>query len=180
MGVVPAAVVGHSQGEIAAACVAGGLSLADGARVVALRSRAIVALSGSGGMVSVPAPLDEVQELIVGWGGDLSVAAVNGPAQVVISGTAAACEEFVQAYAELGVRRIAVDYASHSSQVQAIRDRLHTDLAGLRPRSGQVPFFSTLEAVLVDTAGLDGGYWYRNLRHTVRFGEVIRTLTEAG
>ncbi|MGC4892177.1 acyltransferase domain-containing protein, partial [Micromonospora sp. DT227] len=68
-----------------------------------------------------------------------------------------------------------MDYASHSSQVQAIRDRLRTDLAGLRPRSGQVPFYSTLHAERVDTAGLDGGYWYRNLRHTVRFGEVIRT-----
>ncbi|GHJ16092.1 hypothetical protein TPA0908_40870 [Micromonospora sp. AKA38] len=180
VGVVPAAVVGHSQGEIAAACVAGGLSLADGARVVVLRSRAIAALSGSGGMVSVPAPLDEVRELIAGWGGDLSVAAVNGPAQVVVSGTTAACEEFVRAHAGLGVRRIAVDYASHSPQVEAIQDRLYTDLAGLRPSSGQVPFYSTLEAGRVDTAGLDGEYWYRNLRHPVRFAEVIGTLTEAG
>ena len=180
VGVVPAAVVGHSQGEIAAACVAGGLSLADGARVVVLRSRAIVALSGLGGMVSVPAPLDEVRELIGGWGGDLSVAAVNGPAQVVISGTTAACEEFVRAHAGRGVRRIAVDYASHSPQVEAIQDRLSTDLADLRPRTGEVPFYSTLEAALVDTAGLDGDYWYRNLRHQVRFAEVIQTLTEAG
>ncbi|MGC4792478.1 acyltransferase domain-containing protein, partial [Micromonospora sp. DT178] len=62
--------------------------------------------------------------MITGWGEDLSVAAVNGPAQVVVSGTTAACEEFVQAYAQLGVRRIAVDYASHSVQVQAIQDQL--------------------------------------------------------
>ncbi|WP_431937547.1 acyltransferase domain-containing protein, partial [Micromonospora sp. RP3T] len=118
VGVVPAAVVGHSQGEIAAACVAGGLSLEDGARVVVLRSRAIGALSGLGGMVSVPVSLGEVRELIAGWGGDLLVAAVNGPAQVVVSGTMVACEEFVRAYAGLGVRRIAVDYASHSPQVE--------------------------------------------------------------
>ncbi|MET9558663.1 type I polyketide synthase, partial [Streptomyces sp. NPDC006645] len=84
-GVVPSVVVGHSQGEIAAATVAGGLSLEDGARVVVLRSRAIVALAGSGGMVSVPAPLGQVEEWIAPWEG-LSVAAVNGPAQVVVSG----------------------------------------------------------------------------------------------
>ncbi|MEW2380441.1 beta-ketoacyl synthase N-terminal-like domain-containing protein, partial [Micromonospora sp. NPDC047812] len=90
------------------------------------------------------------------------------------------CEEFVQAYTELGARRIAVDYASHSPQVQAIQDRLHTDLAGLQPDSGRVPFYSTLQAAQVDTASLDGDYWYRNLRHTVRFADVIHTLTEAG
>ncbi|MEV4123368.1 acyltransferase domain-containing protein, partial [Micromonospora sp. NPDC049645] len=174
------AVVGHSQGEIAAACVAGGLSLDDGARVVALRSRAIVALSGSGGMVSVPAPLHEVQQLITGWGEDLSVAAVNGPAQVVVSGTTAACEEFMRAHAQLGVRRIAVDYASHSVQVEAIRDRLRADLADVRPGGGRVPFYSTLQAAQVDTVSLDGDYWYRNLRHTVRFAEVVQALTEAG
>ncbi|MEU4782934.1 beta-ketoacyl synthase N-terminal-like domain-containing protein, partial [Micromonospora sp. NPDC023633] len=147
---------------------------------MALRSRAIVALSGSGGMVSVPAPLHEVQQLITGWGEDLSIAAVNGPAQVVISGTTTACEEFVQAHTQRGARRIAVDYASHSVQVQAIQDQLHADLADLQPDSGQVPFYSTLQAAQVDTASLDGDYWYRNLRHTVRFAEVIQTLTEAG
>ncbi|MEU7688691.1 type I polyketide synthase, partial [Streptomyces spectabilis] len=83
-GVKPAAVVGHSQGEIAAACVAGVLSLRDAARVVALRSLAIRELSGKGGMVSVPLPEQEVRELIAAWGERVSVAAVNGPAQVVV------------------------------------------------------------------------------------------------
>ncbi|WP_436792101.1 type I polyketide synthase, partial [Yinghuangia sp. YIM S10712] len=85
-GVVPDAVVGHSQGEIAAAVVAGGLSLEDGARVVALRSRALGVLSGRGGMLSVPLPVDEVAERLAGFGGRLSVAAVNGPGSTVVSG----------------------------------------------------------------------------------------------
>ncbi|MFG2833288.1 SDR family NAD(P)-dependent oxidoreductase, partial [Streptomyces sp. NPDC048434] len=101
-GVEPAAVVGHSQGEIAAACVAGGLSLEDGARVVALRSRALAGLAGTGGMVSVPAGLEEVREWISRWGQDLSVAAVNGPRQVVVAGDAQACAEFADAYADRG------------------------------------------------------------------------------
>ncbi|WP_317931630.1 SDR family NAD(P)-dependent oxidoreductase [Streptomyces cellostaticus] len=179
-GVEPAAVVGHSQGEIAAACVAGGLSLEDGARVVALRSRALAGLAGTGGMVSVPAGLDEVREWISRWGEDLSVAAVNGPRQVVVAGDAGACAEFVEAYADRGARRIAVDYASHTAHVEAVRERLAEDLAGVSASSSPVPFYSTLEARVVDTAELDGGYWYRNLRQTVRFGEVIAALAVEG
>ncbi|GAA1934699.1 hypothetical protein GCM10009738_03230 [Kitasatospora viridis] len=179
-GVEPAAVAGHSQGEIAAACVAGGLSLEDGARVVALRSRALAGLAGTGGMVSVPAGLDEVGEWLSRWGQDLSVAAVNGPRQVVVAGAAQACTEFVDAYADRGARRIAVDYASHTSHVEAVEDRLAEDLAGVVATSGSVPFYSTLEARVLDTADLDGGYWYRNLRQTVRFGEVIAALAAEG
>ncbi|MFJ4324571.1 type I polyketide synthase, partial [Streptomyces tricolor] len=94
-GVVPSAVVGHSQGEIAAACVAGVLSLEDGARVVALRSRALRALAGSGGMVSVAAAPAEAEELLAGWADRVAVAAVNGPRSVVVAGEAAALEEFL-------------------------------------------------------------------------------------
>ncbi|GHI02676.1 hypothetical protein Scel_09970 [Streptomyces cellostaticus] len=179
-GVEPAAVVGHSQGEIAAACVAGGLSLEDGARVVALRSRALAGLAGTGGMVSVPAGLEEVREWISGWGQDLSVAAVNGPRQVVVAGDAQACVQFADAYADRGARQIAVDYASHTAHVEAVRERLAEDLAGVSAGSSPVPFYSTLEARVVDTAELDGGYWYRNLRQTVRFGEVIAALAVEG
>ena len=95
-GVRPAVVVGHSQGEIAAACVAGGLSLGDAARVVVLRSRLLgEVLAGRGGMVSVALGVGEVQERLGGWGGRLSVAAVNGPRAVVVSGEAEALEELL-------------------------------------------------------------------------------------
>ncbi|KOV20406.1 hypothetical protein ADK60_26220, partial [Streptomyces sp. XY431] len=94
-GVVPDAVVGHSQGEIAAACVAGGLGLEDGARVVALRSRAIRVLAGRGGMASLPLPVDVVRERIGTWAGRLSVAAVNGPSSTVVSGDADAVRALV-------------------------------------------------------------------------------------
>ena len=91
-GVTPDAVVGHSQGEIAAACVAGILSLEDAARIVALRSRALLALAGRGGMMSVAEPAAAVRDRIAGWGDRLSVAAVNGPAATVVSGEPAALE----------------------------------------------------------------------------------------
>ncbi|MFI6697453.1 type I polyketide synthase [Streptomyces sp. NPDC050509] len=181
-GVVPAAVIGHSQGEIAAACVAGGLSLADAARVVALRSRALRALSGRGGMASVGLSVAEVRERLSAWRGRLSVAAVNGPSAVVVSGDTDALEELLARCEREGVRarRVPVDYASHSAHVEAIEDELLRDLAGIAPRSSAVPFYSTVAGGVLDTAELDAAYWYRNLRQTVRFDETVRVLLGEG
>ncbi|MGW3404946.1 type I polyketide synthase, partial [Streptomyces zhihengii] len=146
-GVTPAAVVGHSQGEIAAAVIAGALSLEDGARIVAERSRVIgERLAGRGGMASVALPADTVRERIDGYGGRLAVAAVNGPSSTVISGEPAALDELLGVLESEGVRvrRIAVDYASHSSHVESIRDELLEVLAPVAPRSATVPFYSTV------------------------------------
>ncbi|WP_420831576.1 type I polyketide synthase [Amycolatopsis lexingtonensis] len=178
-GVEPDAVVGHSQGEIAAAVVAGGLSLEDGARVVALRSKAILRLSGLGGMVSLAAPVERARELIAPWDGRISVAAVNGPSSVVVSGEASALDELL-ASADVRARRIAVDYASHSAQVEMLADELMSVLAEVKPRSGRIPFVSAVTGEVLDTAGLDAAYWYRNLREPVRFDQAIGGLLDSG
>ncbi|MGW2255862.1 SDR family NAD(P)-dependent oxidoreductase, partial [Kitasatospora sp. NPDC001660] len=181
-GVEPAAVLGHSQGEIAAACVAGALSLDDAARVVALRSRAIRQLAGLGGMVSVAEPVAAVRERLARWDERISVAAVNGPGSVVVSGEPDALEELIADCERSGVRarRIPVDYASHSAHVERIEHELLDLLAPIAPRSADVPFCSTVTGTVIDTAGLDAAYWYRNLRHTVEFEEATRTLLAAG
>ncbi|MGV9856767.1 SDR family NAD(P)-dependent oxidoreductase, partial [Streptomyces sp. NPDC003442] len=179
----PDAVMGHSQGEIAAACVAGALSLEDAAKVVALRSQAIArGLAGRGGMVSVGLPVDQVEERLTRWGGAISVAAVNGPGSVVVSGDPGALDEMVAELEgeEVRVRRVPVDYASHSAHVEGIREELLKVLAGIEPRSSEVPFYSTVTGELVDTAGLDAEYWYRNLRQTVELESTTRTLLDAG
>ncbi|MBP5910510.1 SDR family NAD(P)-dependent oxidoreductase, partial [Streptomyces sp. LBUM 1478] len=181
-GVEPSAVAGHSQGEIAAAVVAGALSLEDGAKVVALRSRAIVALAGAGGMASVPLPVDEVRALLADGDGRLSVAAVNGPASVVVSGDRAALDDLIDRLTarDLRVRRIPVDYASHSAHVERIHDELLRLLADITPRPSDIPFYSTVTGEPLDTTGLDAGYWYRNLRRTVEFEQTTRALLAAG
>ncbi|WP_242887716.1 type I polyketide synthase [Actinomadura litoris] len=179
-GVRPDAVVGHSQGEIAAAHVAGALSLEDAARVVALRSQAIARrLAGRGGMVSVALPVERVAARLVPA---LEIAAVNGPASVVVSGDPHALDDLVAAYEAEGVRvrRIPVDYASHSSHVESIEGELADLLDGLTPRTSPVPFFSTVEGRWLDTTALDGRYWYRNLRRTVRFADAAETLAKDG
>ncbi|WUG42436.1 SDR family NAD(P)-dependent oxidoreductase [Kitasatospora sp. NBC_00458] len=182
-GVEPTAVVGHSQGEIAAAYVAGGLSLEDAARVVVLRSRAWLTLDGRGGMVSVLLPVDRVRELLARWGDRLAVAAVNSPRSCTVAGDPEACDELVAACDAEGVRARRITSASgagHSAHVDVLRDRILTDLAPVAPRPGDVPFYSTVTGGRLDTAELDTDYWWRNMRRPVEFEQAVRSVLRDG
>ncbi|WP_443054932.1 SDR family NAD(P)-dependent oxidoreductase [Streptomyces sp. NBC_00691] len=180
-GVEPAAVVGHSQGEIAAATVSGALSLDDAARLVAVRSAALGALAGrGGGMLTVSLPADRVREDLAAYPG-LSVAAVNSPGMTVVAGDGAALDSLAAGYGEdVRTRRVPVAYASHSPHVDAVRDTLPAELAGIAPRTGSVPLHSTVTATVLDGSELDVDYWYRNLREPVRFEPAVRALLDAG
>ncbi|MEU6671192.1 type I polyketide synthase [Streptomyces sp. NPDC046727] len=181
-GVEPAAVVGHSQGEIAAACVAGALSLEDAALLVTARARALRALTGRGGMVSLPLAEAAAREVIAPWGDRLSVAAVNGPAATVVSGDAAALDELLDRAERDGLRakRLPVDYASHSAHVEAVRAEVLAATAAVTPRATGTAFVSSVTGAVLDTTGLDAAYWYRNLREPVRFDLAGRALLDAG
>ncbi|MFD7552798.1 SDR family NAD(P)-dependent oxidoreductase, partial [Streptomyces sp. NPDC059816] len=149
---------------------------------VALRSRAVGVLAGRGGMASVGLSVGVVRGRLVGWGGRLSVAAVNGPLSTVVSGDADAVVGLVEELVGEGVRArlVEVDYASHSSHVEEIRAQLLADLEGIVPRSGSVPFFSSVTGGLLDTKVLDAEYWYRNLRETVEFEKATESLLAEG
>ncbi|WP_443098451.1 type I polyketide synthase [Streptomyces antimycoticus] len=184
-GVRPGAVIGHSQGEIAAAVVAGALSLEDGAKVVALRSKALRRLAGGGAMASLGVSRERVGKLLVGLGDQaaaVGVAAVNGPSSSVISGPPEQVAHAVAACQEAGdrARPIEVDYASHSPQVDEIADELAEALAGVRPVASKVAFYSTVSARRIDTTGLDTAYWVTNLREPVRFADTVQALLADG
>ncbi|MFD1313432.1 beta-ketoacyl synthase N-terminal-like domain-containing protein, partial [Streptomyces kaempferi] len=181
-GVRPAAVVGHSQGEIAAACVAGALSLEDGALAVAQRSKALIALKGLSGMMSVALPEPQARTLIAAWDGRVAVAAVNGPSSVVVSGDTTALDELTAEAEHRGVRvrRIDVDYASHSAHVEAVQDEVLRLLAPLTPRTPEIPFLSTVTGDWLRDARTDAAYWYANLRRPVLLEPAVRTLAAAG
>jgi polyketide synthase 12 len=181
LGAEPGAVVGHSQGEIAAAYVAGALSLGDAARIVALRARAIATLAGKGGMLSVSLAPAECRSRLEGLDG-ASLAAINGPASVVVSGDLDALAELEADCEKDGVRarRVAVDYAAHSAQIDSLRERLLEDFAPVSPRAGSVPFHSTVTGEALDTRELGPEYWYRNLRETVLFEPALRSLLDRG
>ncbi|MFF0531284.1 SDR family NAD(P)-dependent oxidoreductase [Nocardia amikacinitolerans] len=183
LGVVPDAVVGHSQGEVAAAYLAGAITMQDAALIATTRSRLVHdELAGRGGMAAVALPPSEVTERLESYGDALEVAAVNGPRSIVIAGDGAAIDDFVGRCDADGIRAsaIAVDYASHSRHVESLREQLISTLAGLKPASAGIPFYSSVTGALLDTAGLDADYWYRNLRRTVRFEECVRALHDDG
>jgi acyl transferase domain-containing protein len=182
LGVHPDAVLGHSQGEIAAAYVAGALSLRDAAKVVTLRSKAISAIAGTGGMVSIPSPVERVHVLIEPWAQSISIAAQNGPSSSVVTGNAAALDELMTVCARdgLSATRIPVDYASHSAHVEELRETLRESLSGLQPRTGEFAFISAVTGAGLDTTILDGDYWFANLRQPVLFEQSVRWAYEHG
>ncbi|MFE3329459.1 type I polyketide synthase [Streptomyces sp. NPDC059176] len=181
-GIEPGAVVGHSQGEVAAACVAGVIELRDAARITAARNTALCSLAGKGAMASVLAGRDEVLARIARWEGKLSVAAANGPSACVVSGDPDAVDAFVAACDEdrIRARRIrGANAAGHSVQVEALRDRMLGELA-VRPVVSTLPLYSTVTGGLVDTTDMDGDYWYRNARQTVQFDAAARAMLADG
>jgi acyl transferase domain-containing protein len=183
VGVVPDVVVGHSQGEIAAATVAGCLSLDDAARVAALRSRALGdALAGRGGMVSVQATEEDVATLLGRCEG-VAVAAVNAPRSVVVAGDPAALDALMELceHEDVRARRIAVDYASHTPQVEAIEERVREELAPIAPVAGDVAFCSAVRGgEIVDGRELGPDYWYRSMRDPVAFQQATQALLADG
>nr|BFD89957.1 hypothetical protein KitaXyl93_13170 [Kitasatospora sp. Xyl93] len=180
-GVAPDAVVGHSQGEIAAAAVAGILSLDDAAKVVALRSRTLKVLAGRGGMLSIAEPVDGVRARIASYGSRLSVAAVNGPSATVVSGDADALRELAESCGDSPrARMIPVDYASHSAHVDELREEILAVLQGITPTEAQIPMVSALTGAWLSGPELDPAYWYASLRETVEFERAVRLLGESG
>jgi acyl transferase domain-containing protein/thioesterase domain-containing protein len=182
-GVEPAAVVGHSQGEIAAVHVAGGLSLDDAAQLIALRSFVLEWGSGQGGMALVAASPEEMTARVPGWEKRVALAGINAPSSIVISGGTIGLEETLARCEEAGLwthRIRAAAGAGHSPAVEQARPLLLETAAGISPRSSQVPFYSSVAGGVLDTAGLDAEYWYANARQTVRFGPVVNLLLSEG
>ncbi|MFD4628498.1 SDR family NAD(P)-dependent oxidoreductase [Streptomyces sp. NPDC058284] len=182
-GIRPAAVIGHSQGEMAAACVAGVLSLEDAARIVAVRSDALRQLQGHGDMASLGVSAEEAAALIGDGRPGVCVAAVNGPSSTVISGPPEHVAAVVADAEARGLRARVIDvgYASHGPQIDQLHDLLTERLADIRPSRTDVAFYSTVSAErLADTTALDTAYWVTNLRRPVRFADTIETLLADG
>ncbi|WP_455755126.1 SDR family NAD(P)-dependent oxidoreductase [Streptomyces olivaceoviridis] len=178
-GVEPDAVVGHSQGEIAAACVAGALTLEDAAMIVALRSKALTALAGQGAMMSVAMAAGPLRELITAWDGRIGVAAANGPSSSVASGEVDALEELRARLSASGVVHRWVpgtDIAGHFHHTDRIRDALLSSLAGIRPRDAAVAMYSTVTGGRVAGPELDPGHWFANVRRTVAFHQAVEAM----
>lgn len=181
-GVEPDCVVGHSMGEVAAAHVAGILSLEDAAKVICRRSRLLRRVSGKGAMALVDLDLASAEEALSTHEDQLSIAVSNGPRSTVISGDPAALEELLETLEKAGVffRRVKVDVASHSPQMDPLRQDLLTALRNVHPRPGRIAMRSTVTGEIVKSSGLDAYYWAKNLRDPVLFSSVTRRLIDDG
>jgi malonyl CoA-acyl carrier protein transacylase/NAD(P)-dependent dehydrogenase (short-subunit alcohol dehydrogenase family) len=181
LGVVPDAVVGHSMGEVAAACVAGALSLEDAARVVCRRSRLLGRVSGQGAMALVELTMADAERVIAGRP-ELSVAVANGPRSTVIAGDPAALDGVLVRLEAAGVfcRRVKVDVASHSPQVDPLRSELLEALADVAPRVATLPMRSTVTGEILGGPELNAIYWADNLRQPVRFSQATLHLIADG
>ncbi|MDC0773158.1 type I polyketide synthase [Streptomyces sp. HD] len=180
-GVRPDAVVGHSQGEVAAACVAGALSLNDAAAVVALRSQALTELSGTGTMAVVALPHTEVEARLADHDGRIGVAAVNSGRSTVVAGAVDAVEALLTELdrQQIFVRRLDVDYASHTDRVEPLRTTILDELDGVATCPTSVAWYSTVTGEPV-TEELEADYWYTNLREPVRFAPTVERMAADG
>ncbi|KFE69303.1 type I polyketide synthase [Hyalangium minutum] len=181
-GLEPDAVIGHSMGEVAAAHVAGALSLEDAARVICRRSKLLREVSGQGAMAVVELGMKEAQERLRGLEDRLAVAVSNGPRSTVLSGNADALETLLGQLEREGIfcRRVKVTVASHSPQMDPLRGPLLAALAELKPRQGAVPLYSTVTGEVSPGTSLDPAYWVNNLREPVRFWHTIEKLMADG
>jgi acyl transferase domain-containing protein/surfactin synthase thioesterase subunit len=179
-GVEPDAVIGHSMGEVAAARVAGILSLEDAAKVICRRSRLLQQVAGKGAMALCELAMPEAQRALSGYEDRVSVAASNGPQSTVISGDPAALEEVLGSLEARGVfcRRVKVDVASHSPQMDPLREELLAMLRNVRPRAARMAMRSTVTGEVLKGPECDAGYWARNLREPVLFSSAAQRLME--
>ena len=181
-GIEPQAVVGHSMGEVAAAYVAGALSLDDAVRVICRRSRLVKRTIGQGAMAAVELSIEEARRVLAGYEDRVSIAASNGPTSTVLSGDPAALEAILDQLQrhDIFCRMVKVDFASHSPQMDPLRADLLQALEGLQPRPESVPIYSTVTGKVSDGLEFDALYWARNLREPVLFSTAVQRLLEDG
>ncbi|WP_437947156.1 SDR family NAD(P)-dependent oxidoreductase [Sorangium sp. So ce296] len=180
-GVEPDAIVGHSMGEVAAACAARALTLEDGARIIVHRSRLLSRLSGKGAMAVVELPLARAEEAIRGHERRLAVAVSNSRRSTVLSGEPAAMDELLARLEreQVFVRRVRTDGAGHSPQVDPLMDELREALAGLSPAACRVPMRSTVSGDVCEGPELGAEYWAQNMRRPVLFSQAVERLLES-
>ncbi len=182
MGIEPAAVVGHSVGEVAAAYVAGVLDLEQAVLVSYQRSRIQRKAAGAGGMLAAQIGEDEAHQLISDYRGKVSIAAANGPSSVTLSGEVEALGNIKVILDERGLfnKALNVEVAYHSHYMDPLQDELETKLRRLQTQPPKLALYSTVTGLRVEKATYDGAYWSKNIRMPVYFAKAMQSLMDDG
>ncbi|MBE2222355.1 MAG: type I polyketide synthase, partial [Anaerolineae bacterium] len=181
-GIQPDAVLGHSMGEVGAAYIAGALSLEDAMHIICRRSQLMHRTSGQGAMAVVGLTIEETEAVLRGYETSLSVAVSNSSRSTVISGDTEAVDELLAKLQadEIFCRKIKVDVASHSKQMDPIKEELRESLQSLQPQATDIPIYSTSTAVISQGSDLDADHWVKNLRQPVQFSKMVQQLLADG
>lgn len=181
-GVRPDVVLGHSVGEIAALCVAGGVTLEDGCRLIAARGRLMQSLPSGGGMRSVMASEARVLRAIAGYEDCASIAAINGPEHVVITGVEAALDEICRELQaeQIKIKPLAVSHAFHSPLMDPMLAEYAKVVNEIRFSAPKIPFVSGVRGAIVSEEVLKSEYWIRQVRDPVRFTDGMAALEQCG
>src|SRR5439155_794470 len=180
-GVEPDVVIGHSVGEYAAACVAGVFSLEDGLELIAERGRLMQELPRAGEMAAVFAGEERVKAALAPYAEEVSVASVNGPEEVAISGASRAVQAVLETLKADGIvaHKLNVSHAFHSHLIEAMLDAFERAARGLECAAPRLKLISNLTGQLVEDR-LDGAYWRKQARSAVKFSDGVETLRELG
>jgi acyl transferase domain-containing protein/acyl carrier protein/SAM-dependent methyltransferase/NAD(P)-dependent dehydrogenase (short-subunit alcohol dehydrogenase family) len=181
-GVIAQALVGHSAGEIAAAHLSGVLLFEDAVTVICRRGRLMQRATGLGKMAVLELTEAEAKEFLHLYPDRISIAAVNSPTSIVVSGEAIAIDQIVKAAMDRGVRAklLPVDYAFHSGQMEPFRVEMAESVSGLRRQTPSIPIYSTVTGKQATNEDFDPNYWGRNIRQPVRFAAAVEAMLDAG
>src|ERR1700730_7093106 len=181
--VQPSAIVGHSVGEIAAACTAGIFSLEEAAQIVALRARLMESCGrGEGTMLAVGLPEEEALALIARHDRTVTISAINGPRSITLSGSRTSLEAMAAELEAQGAfaRLVRVDHPFHHPLMRPASEALEAALSDFKPRVGTIAFFSTVTGERCSGESCDAAYWGRGIREPVRFASAVGALTDFG
>lgn len=181
-GIQPDAIIGHSTGEFAAHYLAGALSFADAIKLVYHHSRLQQRTSGSGRMLAIGMSYETLNKAVLDEASPVSIAAINSPTSVTISGEASVLEDYARQLETFQVfhRFLMTEIPYHSQFVEPLREELLASLADLKPQSASLPLYSTVTGTRIDGSGSDARYWWQNARATVLFSSALGQMIQDG